>query len=112
MGSLGVSGWQSALGIEPPGAEKLPIGVFPAQVVAAGIEPAGFEFEPYYGPRFFVVLERPQAEHFAASHPPIRPAIRRRLMIQYLVGLGVVTEDQPKVFGRVGIALGLFLIIL
>jgi hypothetical protein len=43
MGSLGVSGWQSALGIEPPGAEKLPIGVFPAQVVAAGIEPAPVE---------------------------------------------------------------------
>ena len=34
---------QSALDVEPPGAKKPPIGVFPAQVVAAGIEPAPVE---------------------------------------------------------------------
>ena len=32
-----------SLEIEPPGAEKPPIGVFPAQVVKAGIEPAPVE---------------------------------------------------------------------
>ena len=32
-----------SLEIEPPGAEKPPIGVFPAQVAAAGIEPAPVE---------------------------------------------------------------------
>ena len=32
-----------SLDVEPPGAEKPPIGVFPAQVVAAGIEPAPVE---------------------------------------------------------------------
>ena len=32
-----------SLDVEPPGAEKPPIGGFPAQVVAAGIEPAPVE---------------------------------------------------------------------
>jgi hypothetical protein len=34
-----------SLDVEPPGAEKPPIGVFPAQVVAAGIEQAAVTAE-------------------------------------------------------------------
>ena len=67
----------------------------------AEIDFTGFQGHANCQPFVFLVLQRPQLDKQRAFHPPIRAFNFRRFVIDYFVLLGIVPEDQAKVFGRI-----------